>query len=288
MNKQQLVTKFLERGILVTPETLNKITEGDDIESIINSTNTVFAKPSQQHPSTFTFKIKQNQQKEKITPKDFIEYYSKKFEALKNILVQKADAVSINNLQQEREACIIGMVGDKTSRGFHIEDQTGRLEAVCSEPQKQSAVLGFKGVLKDKTFVVKDLVYPDIPLSKQSTTHQKLTLTTKQTTDTNNLTISPNNKEKADNLISNFPLPTTVTISMNQQQTTVLIFQPHEPTNKNQATQHLKLRCLPETNIPNQNNIIEEVPDIFWIIQQDEWKENYKGVMIVSGETVNL
>ncbi|HLD57326.1 MAG TPA: hypothetical protein VJA47_03415 [archaeon] len=292
MNKQEVVTKFLESGLLLKPQTLEGFTERDDIDSIINlnkSSNNTIVNLSTNTPitNTFNYKIKQSTTKEKITPKDFIEYYSKKFETLKNILIQKLDAVSINNLQQEKESCIIGMVGDKTNRGFYVEDQTGKIEAVHTEPQKQSFVLGFKGVFKDKTFFVKEVVYPDIPLSKQNTEPPKIILTTKQVNNTNT-TISPNSKDKNDNLISNFSLPATINLTINNQQTTVLIFQPQDQINKTQAAQILKLRCLPETNTPNPNNIIEDTPDVFWLIQKEEWKENYKGVLIVSGEVVNL
>ncbi len=294
MNKQELVTKFLEHGLLLTPETMNVLKE-QDAESIINlakSTNTLIVKSTKQDQTNekpnLTFKIKKQTKKQKITPKDFVEYYNKKYEALKNILIQKLDAVSINNLQQDKEVCIIGMVGTKTTKGFYIEDQTNRVETICNENIQQNTTLGLKGVLKEKAFFVKEIIYPDVPLTKQTKQLTfPLTLTTKET-NTTNTTISPNIKETKENLISNFDLPTTITIETNKHQLNILIFQPPTPLTKQSTQQLLKLRCLPENNLPNQNNIIEDIPDIFWIIQPEEWKENYKGVLIVSGECVEL
>ncbi len=289
MKKQELVTKFLESGLLLTPKILDGFSEQDDINTIIasaQSKNTTIIKSNQttQKP-TLSYKIKHQTQKQKLKTSDFIEYYNKKFEIIKNILTSKVDAMSINNLQKEKKACVIGIVADKTSKGYLIEDQTKQIEVVFDQQLQKNSVLGFKGVLKEKLFV-DEVIYPDIPLNKQTKKPPEMTLTTHQIEPTK-LTISPNIKGKNENLISNFSLPAQLSITLNQE-TKLLIDKPEIKTTKIQAIQALKLRFLPETNTPNQNNIIEEVPDVFWIIQPEEWKENYKGVLIVSGEHIEL
>ncbi len=289
MNKQQLVTKFLESGLLLTPKTLEDFSDKEDINSIINSvksTNITLIKPNQtQTKPTLSYKINHQTHKQKLTTKDYTEYYNKKFNVIKNILTSKIDAVSINNLQKEKEACIIGMIVDKINKGYLIEDQTRQVEIISDQQLQKNSVLGFKGVLKEK-FFANEVIYPDIPLNKQTKKTPEITLTTKQI-ETTRLTISPNSKEKKENIISNFDLPAQISINLDQE-IKILVDKPELKVTKIQATQTLKQRFLPETNTPNQNNIIEEVPDIFWIIQQEEWKENYKGVLIVSGEHIEL
>ena len=277
MNKSEIVSKLLERGQLISPKVLDQLTE-EKLNSIQNSSALILT--SFEEPE-ITFSVKSCEPKKSTTVKDISDYYNKKYNIIKNILASKINPISINKLPQtKRPVTIIGLVSGKGS--FILEDPTGKVEAKFANevaPLLENSILGFSGELKEKTFLISSIYYPDISLSKQI---KKPNFAIKFKKENNNIKVFVNEKE-----ILVPTLPTTVTIKKTIQ-LNILIFEPIEPMNKNQSIEALKLRYLPEPKIPTENFIISEEPDIFWIVQKDSWTENYKGVVITSGENISI
>ena len=79
-------------------------------------------------------------------------------------------------------------------------------------------------------------------------------------------------------------------LSKNNEKALILIHRAEKEVQRQEALDFLKKRCLtPAAGQPlADTHIIKNVPDIFWLIQEKEWKEIYKGVTVISaGEMIN-
>ena len=279
MNKSELISKFLEKGHLLSPSILDQITE-EKLNSIQPDKNSLVL--SSFGSDEIAFSVKACNQLKSATVKDIAEYHTKKYNTIKDILASKLNPISINKLPQSKgPTTIIGLVSGKGS--FVIEDTTGKTEARFSGDTKQlkeNSILGFYGEFKGKEFLISSVYYPDIPLTKQI---KKLDISIKFEKENEAHKIIVNSEKE----IPIRSTPAIVSIKKSAK-INILVFQPTEPMDKNQATETLKLRFLPEPKLPTEDYIISEEPDIFWIIQKDSWTENYKGVAIISGENTSI
>lgn len=119
----------------------------------------------------------------KTTVDDFVKHYRRRYEFLKNILLNHtntADAVSISKLSMAgpRQATIIAMINDIQqfpggAVKLVLEDESGSINAVISGKRNPDLliqadmlaldeVLAFKGTASGKTFFVDELIWPDV------------------------------------------------------------------------------------------------------------------------------
>ncbi len=278
MEKSEIVNKFLQEGFLLSPKILDKLTE-EKISQLLPEikTKNILVLTELDEPE-ITFTIKKQAKPKSVTVKDIAEYYSKKYSAIKTILSAKLDPISINNLKNGSQQTIIGLISG-SGAAFFAEDSTGKIELVCDKQMQQNSILGLAGQVKENKFFVSGVFYPDIPLDKKI---KEIDFKLIFRLEKGQPIILVNGRE-----IKDFPMPTTASIKKGQT-TNILVYKPEQPLTKNQLVEALKLRCLPEPKIPSENYIIEDEPDLFWVIQKDSWVENYKGVKIISGESAEI
>jgi len=116
-----------------------------------------------------------------LTVQDFVEYYKKRYNSIKNILKNHSELENltlINKLSQNnRDISVIGIVNSKRITKnknliYEIEDLTGRIKVLVNanknEVMKKASellldeVVGFRGSGNKEILFVNDIVYPDI------------------------------------------------------------------------------------------------------------------------------
>jgi DNA polymerase II small subunit len=203
--KTKLVKTLLDRGILVNESILERI-EKDGAEQVlleleqgrlnINSSNSI-GKPKliKEKEESCEEKLNQNtpdnvkiifsyvDNPQKKTMKDFVNYFNKRFEVLRKMLMNRPELVnllSINKLLNKREkdnASIIGLVTEKSiTRAknimLKIEDTTGQISVVVNQTKKElyelaknlveDEVVAISGFNDDKIIFCNKILQPDV------------------------------------------------------------------------------------------------------------------------------
>lgn len=284
---EEIVRRFLKEGILISPQSLQKIDESN-INEILEKAKSegVLVFSLQEETSV---EVRKFQKKQKLSPKDFAKYYNARFDGIKNILLKKVEhTVSVSNAKRSASEFItIGMVREKTPKGFIIEDITGEAEVISKEEDiSQDDVVAIRGISKEGMIFAKEIILPDIPLSSiRQKPNIKLTLSENQVTKEFNLTpeaVYWSDKKK------NITNPGWITIKKDDKTATILVYKPANEIKAKDIISLLKKRHLYPliTQIEGieDNFLIEPVPNLIWLIQKEKFRENYKGIMIVSGD----
>jgi len=129
-----------------------------------------------------------NEAPRKIIASDFIQYFNNRYNSIENILKQRQELhniISINRLLGKRDreqVSIIGIVKDKryTKNGnciLTMEDQTGDINVLVNKNKPSlfkiakdvvlDEVIGIVGVNGDNILFANNLLFPDIPLTKE-------------------------------------------------------------------------------------------------------------------------
>ncbi len=116
---------------------------------------------------------------------DFINYFNSRYELIQGMLMKRVNPISISNVKKTRndEVSIIGMVYDiKTTASnnkiIELEDPTGKLSAMITQNSEGSLfeesenilkdeVLGVRGVFKNNYLFIRELIRPEIPITKE-------------------------------------------------------------------------------------------------------------------------
>ncbi|MEM2954997.1 MAG: hypothetical protein QW625_03565 [Candidatus Nanoarchaeia archaeon] len=274
MDKKDIVEFFLKKGILLTPEEFDAINEENYMQFL--------EKKLKENKENI---IVETAKKGKITNDEFIKILNKNFEFLNDLIVKKAEIVSINKAKKiTSNITISGRVKEKNSKGFILEDLTDEAEILYEEKEKDDVgigdVLGVNGYFKDNVFFAKQIIWPDIPLEIQTKTISiKITLTTKIKEDMGGFIICPS-ATTHNHIIGGFGKIGKIKIIKSENEFIILAFSPNQEINDMDAIKILKKRKLPELLV---DNLIKEVPNIFWIYNNNKnWFKIYKGVMIIS------
>ncbi|MFH1364026.1 MAG: hypothetical protein ABIH52_00035 [Candidatus Aenigmatarchaeota archaeon] len=302
MDKKKVVQKFLDSGFLVSPKMLDKIDESNIDNHIERAKQVVVKEDINKGEKTNKTKtgveviFRKRRAKNMLTVQDFMKYYNKIYDHLRNILLKKTNATSINKIANiSSEVTVIGMIKEISAHGFVLEDPTGQVEVMANQVPSANSVISVTGVVRENKLFKKEIVYPDVPLPKViSTMDARLLLSTDKDIIKNNphdIVISTTeNKDKSVHKISFTPI--WADIMKDEKKITILIFTPETPIEESNAVDVLRARILPVKTInPNNNILIDDVPDIFWIIQENEWIKNYKGITIISSDkstSINL
>jgi len=204
-DKKSIINFFLEKGFLLSPEIVDKIEdEGfDEISELLNFKGDKPLVIDKQHVKTSPIEnkkeecslkngmiilqnYKENNKKREV--QDFVSYLRFRYDALKNILVNRPelrDVVSINrilNRHDKSPVAVIGLVKDKriTKNGnllLGLEDMSGEINAIISKNNKDlfelandivlDEVIGLTGFNGDKIIFANNLLLPDVPLSNE-------------------------------------------------------------------------------------------------------------------------
>ena len=286
--KQHIIQKFLKEGILLSPDALEKADEINTeqlLDQAKNQKQIVFAP---EKPNELTTTVRELVAKEKMSPQDFISHYNTHFNGIRGLLLKKlTNPVSVSNAKKSLSCSTIGMVRERTQRGFIIEDTTGWAEVVSkSEDVVEDDVIGLKGSTKEGVIFAEEIVWPDIPLNhKASAPDIDICLSLKKEA---RPTISPQTAHVASKDF-NLSNPAWVTISLGDQAMTILVYNPQRNIPKKEPISWLRKRHIrparDQIKWPEDPFLIEPIPNILWIVQPgDQWKEMYKGVAVISSD----
>ena len=285
MEKQAVVKELLSRGIMVTPDTLNKIEE-IGFETYMKQRSG--ASVDSGGEEKIQCKVQVTEKQAEMSPADAIQAGLARFEKLRKILLRRADAISISNIgRSNSKICIIGMAKEKTNEGFLIEDSTGEIRVGTNDIVDVGDVVAVRGWMRDKMLISEEILYPEIPINREISAMEGTVLLTSEdqiSRDDADIVITPDTllgegKERR------MPNPAWVFLEKGGKTTTVLVFVVNGTVDRKTAQNWLRKRYLGQENRPftNIDKVMENIPDILWIISKnDPWYENYKGVTVVS------
>ena len=171
-----LIEKFLEKGILLSPEAKAKIKE-DEIKKLIanvDDKNVVLTGDILSLIKTDSVKVVNEYKKRDEIKRigNFVDFYNKRFEFLRDILKEKLNVEKITSINKLNggDVTVIGMVKDKNDDGFAVEDSTGSVFCISDESILEDEVVAIKGKFEKKKLHEEKIFYPDIPLSKKVNT----------------------------------------------------------------------------------------------------------------------
>lgn len=303
MDKKDIIKRIFEEGLLVSPKILDEINE-TNIENILkkakkNGTKNIenldflqqTTKPTEPVESALEIMVRGSNKKQRLTPKDFAEFYNKKYEGIKEILLSKMDVISINNTKKAfSDVSVIGIIKEINPQGFVLEDTTGDISVISKETGlSEDDVIGVTGHVREGKLFENTITYPDIPLNRNiCKINSTIALTTRINSEMKKtdhiITLDQNQKpdEKITVLKSN---PSWIEISKDSEKIIITHFNFPNEINPEEATQWLKKRHLPNNKkIDSPENIflLKPVPDILWVTSSSKWTKIYKGVIIIS------
>jgi hypothetical protein len=178
--------------------------------------------------------------------------------------------------------------------GFH--DNTNNPDAVVDD------VIGVAGTASNGAITASSIIWPDVSLKHKTGGISGLSiilaarLKPETTASGADFIIIPKADETglpenvSKKLLTHLSTPSWIMLSKNNEKALILIHRAEKEVQRQEALDFLKKRCLtPAAGQPlADTHIIKNVPDIFWLIQEKEWKEIYKGVTVISaGEMIN-
>lgn len=308
MDGSFIIKEFLKENIFLTPEEFEKLTPENYREYLLKKKE--FAKrdkPAHSHVEKTTeneIKVPEKTERETkekkehasqtpennvlieekehaaielknpiLKPIDISYIHAQKYKEIKEIILEKTNPVSINKLKDvSGKAEIIGVVFEKTQRGFVLEDETGSIDVICGkEEADEDDVVGVRGAFRNGVFVAEEVIYPDVPLGRES--------------DIINIPISVRGAElsignrdfKIDKPIKHF------VVSEEKRNMRILFYKAEKPLSKDEAVKILKRRFIEiRRGVLSSFFVIKKEPDVFIISSEDSKEEriNYKGVSI--------
>ncbi len=298
MDPEKILKQLTGRGVLVTPEMMERIKSGD-LQGIGPAPPT--EKEGGRAPKTgLSVKIRNVEKKERMSPQDFTLYYNRRYGALRDMLLKKMSAVSINKAGDTfSEVSLIGMVREKTQRGFILEDETGDIEVVIQGVVKEDDVVGVRGRIKEGRLFSSDIIWPDIPKENNITHIPGVSILLANRMDDNirrtiknfSLVLIPHppemdfREEEKKKTFTNLPNPCCVTINKDGKEFILLIYIPKKAISTEEAVSCLRRRHLSperaEVFSTSDPYLIEPVPDLFWVLSNQRHVEQYGGVTII-------
>lgn len=175
MNSAEIVSKLVDRGVLVTESMLEEIKAG-----II---------PAEMEDEAPPVKIINNytEKGKKRTLQDFFKYFTKRFHALEGMLRSRSELSYVNTINRLKDkpegenVTIIGFVMSKAeTRNKNImltlEDMTGIIKVVITQHNSklfdqakdivEDEAIGISGKLGDGIIFCKEIIHPDIPFTE--------------------------------------------------------------------------------------------------------------------------
>ncbi|MFC1728516.1 DNA-directed DNA polymerase II small subunit [Nanoarchaeota archaeon] len=203
--KKKVVEFFLQKGILIDETFLNKIKNINNLEElhtllseklksngafILNDETNNTPEPQTQVSGENNVNVlfSYEEEEKKLEVQDFVRFFNVRYEKLKGILQNRPEfqnILSLNRLANKKDRgniALIGMVTDKQVTKndniiFTMEDPTGSTKVLVSKNKPElielakntmlDEVIGISGGNGDNIIFANNLVYPDIPLTKE-------------------------------------------------------------------------------------------------------------------------
>ncbi|HDD46152.1 MAG TPA: hypothetical protein ENG42_01640 [Candidatus Aenigmarchaeota archaeon] len=284
MDKKDIVKLFLKNKMLISPRLLDTIKNGD-VERIINTYKSmgVLVADVENEPKKDIVIKKLGIEKAKIGVSDIVKHNQKKYNILRDILLKKVNAISINNLQVTRgDVWIVGMVSEREGN-LIVEDMSGNISLALDEDRKKDIetgdIIALNGFYSNGRFVVKNIAWPDVSIEKRKEViEDKINLN--KIGEGVSIIVGEKSKIEKDVVnISKDDTPLYIFIGIREKGCSILVHKAN--MNKEECLSVLKKR-----QIKYKGGILslalDKKPDIFWIINKDDWTLNYKGIIIVS------
>ena len=268
MEKRAIVKELFKQGTLVTPGLLGTLDE-KNLNAAISSPQTILDFVPESLPVTRTAKPNKT-----LTVEDITHFYKEKYNGLKAILSQKISPTSISNVPKNfTTVSLIGMVSEHTPSGFVLEDPTGRLEVLAQDSPDPGDVVGVTGNMRDSKLHITEMLWPDIPLPKIIKTPKITLLLTQKPLQEQGTQLVCGKADASETLI---PIPTTpAKLTLSGLEVVV-------SSASGNPLEWLKKRHLPGPAIsPHDFYLLQEIPDILWVIGEENKTQSYKGVTIV-------
>ncbi|MBW3012395.1 metallophosphoesterase, partial [Candidatus Woesearchaeota archaeon] len=215
--KKKYIGLLLERNILVEPSKLNIYTE-DDFRALLGLKSEVEAANTEQAHNAAAAPALEMHESEKENPKiiekpkptkpdgkvkivfnyqdeykkrevqDFVSYFNKRFESLRNMLRERRELnniTSINKLLAKKDKAEMSLIGiilniQKTKNGhimLTLEDKTGSINVLVNKNRQDlmeiaqelvlDEVIGISGTVADKIIFSNKIVLPDVIMNKE-------------------------------------------------------------------------------------------------------------------------
>ena len=204
MDKKGIISYFLEKGILIDSKIIEIIPDNLSIQ-FVNFLERKLSDKKYLDKDDFCYYLdlfekdnyfftnleviynyKDNLKKREV--QDFVKYFKNRYETIKGFLVNRPElegVISISRLKDKREReriSLIGVVLDKifTKNGnciIKLEDNTGIINVIIGKTKENlkdivdelvlDEVIGVRGVYGKDIIFCNDIIFPDIPLSKE-------------------------------------------------------------------------------------------------------------------------
>lgn len=289
MEREEIIRKLMGRGVMVTPEILKKIEEtgiNDFLDKTDQGNSTVVDDVGGERMMKCI--VGSSNTLSEMTPQDVITANMEKYEKIRKQLLRRVNAVSVSNIgRSSSKLCIVGMVKETMNGGFVLEDSTGEVEVKSEKKVELDDVIGVSGWVREKTLFAEEILYADIPMSREAVRMDNTLLLTsdpEKPAAGADVVITPYSLIEKDEE-RDIPNPAWVFLQNGSKKMTVLVYRTDDHIGKEEAISWLKKRYLggDTSPAPESGRILETVPDILWIVSKNDfWTENYKGVTIVS------
>ncbi len=287
MQKDKIVRRFLEEGILLSPQTLESIDDAD-IEGTIQQARKEKCLVFGTKKAPYELVIEKITIKDRLQPADMASFYKKKFEGLKRILETKVEAVSINRAGKAfGSATIIGMVSEILPNGFVVEDTTGAIDVMSKDKPDIDDVIAVKGVGREGKFFASEIIFPDISILRKTRSIDM------------SITFLDEQKESGADICFSFeplkdcnvlPNPGHIRLKKGEESMYIIAYRPPFPITCKKAADLLKKRHLQlernQIGSDKDSFIMADEPEIIWLHSNAAEKFVYKGTLIVSGQAI--
>ncbi|MBI4167836.1 MAG: hypothetical protein HY515_02665 [Candidatus Aenigmarchaeota archaeon] len=167
-----LLKKFLGRGIMVSPEVAEELTENDYDKTSPGNNLMLLDKNGlekiRQKEKTITFSAAVG--KKELAARDFLGYYKNKIRLLEPFIAVKLKdkTVSINKMRPGQRNTILGIVREPEENRFYLEDLAGRCVVISKAPDvRENDVIAVNGTFSGDRMFAENLVYPELPIKKE-------------------------------------------------------------------------------------------------------------------------
>jgi len=188
MGKNNIIKKFLSVGVQLSKDALDYFTINEkDIDVFIERFGKIKERPEivtlstvqrvLSTPDGFSISVKATSlvaEGEKVSIRSLVNDLTNKYNLLKHILEGKnglSKLISINKISQNtKEFSIICMVNDVNRNSVTVEDTTGELTLHFDDIKDTilpDDVIGLICEQKEGRFLIKNIVWPDIPLKRE-------------------------------------------------------------------------------------------------------------------------
>ncbi len=275
MSTESIIRDLMKRGILPTKDAI-EAARREGTSSLAEQP----AKKTESIQGRLSVTVDVPKTKGKLAPNDFIEYYNKVYETMKDMLLEKTNAVSINKLPKTVSAVsVIGMVKSLTSGGFLLEDPTGDVPVISEKRPMIDDVIAVSGVMREDRIYESDIIYPGIPLSGRGTGSAEIHLS-REEDGTHKITVSWGSESETRTIKTTYA---RITAQKGDEKISAFFFNPGTEIDGVAAKLLLKRRHLFSMDLgisPDEMLILKDAPDVFWISGTESWKEIYKGTII--------